>query len=310
MREHVLVLRPGAIGDTLVTLPALLALRRRFLAAEIQLAGNPAALPLVEAAGVVDETVSFDHRSITYLFAGRPSMCWEYLPCDAGAVAWCADPDGLLRRGLERRGARQLVITPSRPAAGRTVHVARYLVETLAPFGIEVDATLELPIITPPPDAATQAHAELAALGLSGRPFVVVHPGSGSRAKNWPPERYAAIIDTLAQQHDLPCLILAGPADDDVLARLTEHTQSSPAVLAGRPLTVVAAVLQQARAFLGNDSGLAHLAGQLGLPTLALFGPMDPAIWSPLGPHVQTLRAEPLATLPTETVLSALLPLS
>jgi ADP-heptose:LPS heptosyltransferase len=92
-----------------------------------------------------------------------------------------------------------------------------------------------------------------------------------------------------------------------VLARLSARLNTPLTVLAHRPLTVVAAVLQQARAFLGNDSGLAHLAGQLGLPTLALFGPMDPAVWSPLGPRVRTLRAEPLADLAVESVQTALL---
>jgi ADP-heptose:LPS heptosyltransferase len=69
---------------------------------------------------------------------------------------------------------------------------------------------------------------------------------------------------------------------------------------------VVAAILQQARAFLGNDSGLSHLAGLLGVPTLALFGPTDPVHWSPLGPRVRVLRSEPLAALPPEGVLSEL----
>lgn len=307
MREHVLVLRPGAIGDTLVTLPALLALRRRFPEAEIQFFGNAAALPLVDASGTVDLSASFDHRQVTNLFSGRVFFCSEYLPCETGAVAWCGDPDGLLRRGLEARGAKQPVIAPSRPAAGRTVHVARYLLETLAPLGIEAGETLELPAITLPPEAVVEAARELAVLGLAGRPFVAVHPGSGSRAKNWPVHGFVPVMDVLAREHDLPSLILAGPADDEVLAQLSLHSSETPRVLAGRPLTVVAAVLQQARAFLGNDSGLAHLAGQLGVPTLALFGPMDPAVWSPLGPRVQTLRAEPLADLSVETVLATLL---
>jgi ADP-heptose:LPS heptosyltransferase len=288
-------------------LPALLALRRRFSEAKIQVAGNPAVLPLLAASGIIDLWVSFDSPHVTYLFRGRTGTCSEFLPCDAGAVAWCADPDGILRHSLERRGAQQPVIASSRPAPARTVHVARHLLETLAPLGIAAGEALELPTIAPPPDALAESRAELAALGLAGRPFVAVHPGSGSRSKNWPAERYAAVLDALARQHDLPSLILAGPADDEVLNRLAAHTRQPLNVLAGRQLTVVAAVLQQARAFLGNDSGLAHLAGQLGLPTLALFGPTDPAVWSPLGPRVRTLRAEPLADLSVESVLAQLL---
>ncbi|MCC7369542.1 MAG: glycosyltransferase family 9 protein [Chloroflexi bacterium] len=303
--ERVLVLRPGAIGDTLVTLPALLALRRRFPRADIQLAGNAVALPLVSASGVVDRWLSFDSPQVTRLFAGAPAADDRFAGVDV-AVAWCADPDGTLRRGFEQRGARQVVIARSRPALGRVVHVAQYLVETLDPLGIEPGDDLELLTIVPPREAAIQADGILAGLGLEGQPFLAVHPGSGSRAKNWPAERYADVLEAIRREQGLPSVVLAGPADDDVLARLAAHARGPLDVVAGQPLTVVAALLPRAYAFLGNDSGLAHLAGQLGVPTLALFGPTDPAVWSPLGPRVRTLRSEPLTDLPVRRVLAAL----
>lgn len=307
MTDHLLILRPGAIGDTLVTLPALLALRQRFPVAAIQFVGNPAAAPLVQVAGVIDSWISFDDRQVLHLFGEVGSPCREHLPCDAGAVAWCADPNGVLLRSLGACGAKQPIIASSRPAPGVRVHVARQLMCTLVPLGISADTPLDLPPITVPANAVAEAERELAALGLAGRPFVAIHPGSGSKGKNWPAERYAAVIDALAAQDDLPSLILAGEADDDTVARLKEHTHQRLRLLVGQPLTVVAAALQQARAFLGNDSGLAHLAGQLGVPTLALFGPTDPTVWSPLGPRVQALHADPLASLTVETVLAALL---
>ncbi|MGE3270950.1 MAG: glycosyltransferase family 9 protein [Chloroflexota bacterium] len=301
------MLRPGAIGDTLVTTPALLALRRQFAEASMQVVGNPAALPLLRASQFVDEWLSFDALPVTRLFAGGAPPDDDPFQCDV-AVAWCADPDGILRRGFELRGAKQeqIVVAPSRPGPEQKVHVARHLLETLTPLGVQVSETLELPPFTPPPDAIAEAATELAALGLAGRPFVAIHPSSGSASKNWPAEHFAEVMAALEERHGLPPLVLAGPADDDVLTRLVAQARQPLRVLAGRPLAVVAAVLQQARAFLGNDSGLAHLAGQLSVPTLALFGPMDPAVWSPLGPHVRTLRHQPLAELPVETVLSAL----
>jgi heptosyltransferase III len=76
-----------------------------------------------------------------------------------------------------------------------------------------------------------------------------------------------------------------------------------------RPLLFVAAILRRACAFLGNDSGLSHLAGMLGVPTLVLFGPSDPTHWLPLGPRVRHLTSEPLATLPEAHVLVELLDL-
>lgn len=306
MSQRFLVLRPGAIGDTLVTAPALLALRRRFSQARIELAGNPAALPLLASSGLVNRCLAFDDPRVTRLFVpGEPAPDDPFRGLDV-AVAWCADPDGALARALMARGASQVVVGPSRPPAGRPVHVARHLAETLAPLGVRLSDPLDLPAIHASTGGERQAREELFALGLESRPFVAIHPGSGSPAKNWPAERFAKVAADLEARHGLTSLIVGGPADAQVLERLGTAFGRSPCLLTDRPLPVVAAVLRRARAFLGNDSGLAHLAGLLGLPTLALFGPTDPIHWSPLGPRVRTLPADPLADLTADRVLAEL----
>ena len=306
MTARVLVLRPGAIGDTLVTSPALQALRRQSSSARIELAGNPAALPLLASSELVDRCIPFDDPRVTRLFMpSAPAPDDSFLGIDV-AVAWCADPDGTLARALRARGARRVVVSPSRPPPERRVHVARYLLETLAPLGIEHDGRLDLPPIRTSTGGEREAREEILALGLEGRAFVAVHPGSGSLAKNWPAERFADVVAALEEGHGLPSLILGGPADAEVLVRLRAAMRSPPLMLIDAPLPVVAAVLRRARAFLGNDSGLAHLAGLLGVPTLTLFGPTDPVHWSPLGPRVRTPRSEPLGDLATDRVLTEL----
>src|SRR4051812_38213360 len=132
---RVLVLRPGAIGDTLVTLPALLGLRRRFPAARIEVVGNSTALPIVEASGLIDSWVSFDDQRVTRLFVSQePSADDAFLDLDV-AIAWSRDADGTLRTAFERRGAANIVIAPSRPEPGQSVHVGKHLLESLAPLG-------------------------------------------------------------------------------------------------------------------------------------------------------------------------------
>ena len=302
----ILALRPGAIGDTLVTLPALLTLRRRFPESRIQLVGNPAVMPLVGSSGIISDWLSFDHLRVTHLFSGRGPTCSDPFLRINMAVAWCADPDGVLRRGLIWRGAKAPIIVPSRPAPGRIVHVARHLLETLEPLGVDPTQALCLPKLALPGDAEEAARRELGAAGLGDRPFIALHPGSGSTSKNWPVERFATVADELQERYGLPSLIFGGPADVDVLARLGAAMRTAPRLLVDAPLVVVAAILRRSRAFLGNDSGLSHLAGLLGVPTLALFGPTEPAHWSPLGPRVRTIKSDLLADLGVERVLAEL----
>ena len=306
--RRVLVLRPGAIGDTLVALPALLALRRRFPSAQIEAVGNAIALPVAEASGLIDRWLPFDDGRVTRLFMpSDPPPDDPFLGIDV-AVAWGRDADGTLERALARRGAATVIVAPSRPDPTEPEHIARHLLRMLAPLGIESSGeSVELPEIRVPGEADTRALAELATAGLSGRPFVAIHPGSGSAAKNWPAEQYALLVDRLQAEYGLASVVLGGPADAEALVVLHDQPGQPPAAeLVERPLLMVAALLRRAAAFLGNDSGLSHLAGLLGVPTLVLFGPSDPTVWAPLGPRVRVLRSASLAGLPAETVLDEL----
>jgi ADP-heptose:LPS heptosyltransferase len=250
--------------------------------------------------------VSFDDSRVTRLFVeGSLGADDPFLGIDA-AVAWCADSDGALTRELRARGAAMVVVATARPRPGQTVHIARSLIESLRPLGVVAASHSEPPTIRVSTGGERQAREELSALGLEGRPFVAIHPGSGSAAKNWPAERFGALADVLRSRFGLPSLILGGPADEEALTRLRAATSDPCPLLFDRPLQVVAAVVRRARAFLGNDSGLSHLAGLLGVRTLALFGPTDPALWSPLGPCVRVLRSVPLAALQTDRVLAEL----
>ena len=304
--RRVLVLRPGAIGDTLVTLPALAALRAQFPAARIEVVGNATALPVVEAAGCADRWYAFDDPRVTRLFmTAAPAADDPFLAQDV-VVAWGRDPDGTLQRSFERRGARQVVLAPSRPPPSEPIHVARHLLRSLAPLDIDATAALGLPQIVLPEAVERAAADELDAADLADTPFVAVHVGSGSPAKNWPTASFASVVQALAACDGPSSVVLAGPADRDAIVALQDGDGPPRTILEGRPLLLVAAILKRARGFLGNDSGLSHLAGVLGVPTLTLFGPTDPVNWSPLGPRVRTLRSEPLTALPPDRVLAAL----
>jgi ADP-heptose:LPS heptosyltransferase len=113
---------------------------------------------------------------------------------------------------------------------------------------------------------------------------VLVHVGSGSPAKNWPAERFAAFIRAL----DTPVRLIVGEADSEPV-RAVERNYGSPLPRIETDLMQLAGRLGGCRAYVGNDSGVSHLAGLCGAPTYTLFGPSDPAVWRPVGPNVNVV---------------------
>jgi ADP-heptose:LPS heptosyltransferase len=118
------------------------------------------------------------------------------------------------------------------------------------------------------------------------QPFVVLHPGAGGRRKRWPAERFAALAERLAGLgYDVA--ITQGESDEEAVAAMRASLRRVEArALAGLRLAELAAVLARARLFVGNDSGITHLASLLGVPAVGIFGPYDPAYWAPIGPRV------------------------
>lgn len=197
-------------------------------------------------------------------------------------VALTRDPD--LAARLAPPGVRLVQQDPAPPPG---VHASRWLAERVRMLGS--DPTPEPPVLRFTAEELAGAAPTLASLPPR---FLAVHPGSGSRAKSWPAERFAAIVSRRAGGRRW--LLVVGPADEEAAAPLI----ALPDVVVARalPLRHLAALLAHAGLYLGNDSGVTHLAAAAGAPTLALFGPTDPEIWAPLGPRVETL-VSPDATM-------------
>ena len=133
---------------------------------------------------------------------------------------------------------------------------------------------------------------------------VVVHPGSGSATKNWPVERWVEWISAV----DRPVRLILGEVELEKFPSKHLDALRKAAAETREPRTYVELLetLTGASAYAGHDSGPTHLSAIMGLPTLALFGPTDPAVWSPTGPRVQCLRADPLSGLGVAAVSEAM----
>jgi len=159
--------------------------------------------------------------------------------------------------------------------------------------------------------AMSQILASIADRGIGlSRPTetgpIAIHPGSGSPDKCWPIDSFLALIDRLhAAGHR--CRILLGEVElERWSAEQIHRLQSAEETV--HPATYVDLLreLSGCSAFVGNDSGPGHLAGIIGLPSVILFGPTDPAIWKPMGPRVRAFRADPLTSLPVDRVFQEL----
>jgi ADP-heptose:LPS heptosyltransferase len=199
------------------------------------------------------------------------------------------DLDGKLSETLKAVGVREVIVRSPFSTAIQATHQHDRFLEVIkeAPSDGEGNALLA---VTEPLFHLGRACLEGA--GISGQPFVVIHPGSGSVHKCVAPEILATVVVALQISGATP-VILEGPADRVAVERLLRSCVTPPIVLKGLDVLSVAGVLAQARLFVGQDSGVTHMAGLMGVRTVALFGPTDPTRWAPRGTHVTVVQGAP-----------------
>jgi heptosyltransferase-2 len=310
MIRRILVLRGGALGDFLVTLPALRLLRMQWPAARIELAGNARAAELGILGGYLDDAHSQHEARWSGLFADSPlpPEFATWLETFDLVVNFWPDPDRSLARRFPVRPGQFYLAGSADPAIAPA---ARHFCEPLRTLGLQTDDYCSrLPLREPmPPRNSAPGWPGLGAVDVSGA-AVAIHPGSGSPAKNWPAERWLE----LAGQIEDPILLVLGEAEHErwsgsLLAQFRAAARESLEVADNLPLPVLADALARCRLFLGHDSGVSHLAAALGKPCALLFGPTDPAVWAPQGAQVQVIRCGvELDTIAVKDVVDALMP--
>jgi ADP-heptose:LPS heptosyltransferase len=135
---------------------------------------------------------------------------------------------------------------------------------------------------------------------------IVVHPGSGSRDKCWPTERFVKVVEKLKRKKKEVRVLLGEVEHERFTPEQVAALEKAAANPVRRPATYVELFneLRTASLFVGNDSGPSHLAGVMGLPTVAVFGPTDPAVWKPMGPRVRVLHRPELDAIHVDDVMA------
>ncbi len=285
------------MGDFILTLPVLAALRRRFPGHRLEILGYPSTASLAVAAGLADDAAALESPRFTGFFV--PDGSW---PAEAGGwlqgfgciISYLHDPQGVFRSNVARCSAALFIAGPHRPDETAGVHTTEQLLRPLQALDIYgADPRPRLP---------------LAAVPLAAPPRLALHPGSGSGRKNWPEAKWAELLSLLAGQSSCGFLLIGGEAEGDRCARLASALPAGRAHIAQNlPLLELARRMQACAAFIGHDSGVTHLAAALDLPGLALWGETDLTTWRPQSPRMK-IRRDPagLEALPVAAVWEAL----
>ena len=293
VRRTVVMIHPGGLGDVLLAVPAMVRLRARFLNHQLVLCAEDQIARLLLAWGIIDVWTSVHGRACTDLFAGTGSVTGQVRTwmkdCDL-AIGWTQDLDGKLHETLKAAGVQEVIVRSPFSSALRSTHQRDRFLEAIneAPVDEGVDVLLT---VTEPLHRLGQAWLEGADLA-NGRPFAIIHPGSGSAHKCVVPKTLSTVVIALQISGVTP-VILQGPADREPVERLLQLCANPPIVLKGLDVLTLAGVLAQAGLFVGQDSGVTHMAGLMGVRTVAMFGPTDPARWAPRGAHVTVVQGAP-----------------
>lgn len=305
-RGTVLCLRGGALGDFLLTRPALRRLRAGLPEARVVLAADRRFGELARTEGLVDEVLRLDHAGLSPFFARGQALPQEWVERfqeAAAVVSWLFDPLGLFVENLERigvRGVLQGCWKPVENGVHASVQLGRVL-EGLALFegdegedtGMRLDAWSR--------HGAETGQRRRGSAALQGRggkrgaaermgQVIGFHPGSGGMSKVWPWANWLTWLDEMRRRRpDWRWVMVTGEAEEERGlggASLDEWRAQLPAGvewLRNAELSELARAMAGWRGFVGHDTGPSHLAAAAGLPVVTLFGPTDPAVWAPLG---------------------------
>ena len=293
---RILVIRGGAIGDFVLTLPVLAALRERFPKAELEILGYPRIAAMAVDAGLVRAVHALESPGLAMFFTpnGAFDLEWrEFFARYAIVVSYLYDPDNIFEENVKSCGVGQFIAARHRPDETKAIHASEVFLKPLEQLTIfDGDPVARLAIDSDEPSGNCLA----------------IHPGSGSASKNWPEEKWRELIEYLLAKTTLQLLLIGGEAEGEKLQRLTSGLLEERLELAEHvPLNRLAKRLAKCCGFIGHDSGVTHISSALGLPTLVLWGPSREAIWRPLGENVRVLNQHhTLAELSLESVVQGI----
>jgi predicted lipopolysaccharide heptosyltransferase III len=295
---NVLLIQLKRIGDLILTVPAIAALRKDFPAARISLIAAHGSRELLPAIPGVDHTFIARGRvsDAANWFAvakARFDYCLDFSRTDRSAFLTLLSgaPKRITYDTIRREPLRQLSYNEFVPSQVRFVHTVDHHLALLAPLGVH-DASAEIHLALP--TEAKNGAATVIAEEKLGDNFIVIHPGSARAEKFWVARRWAEVADWMFGRERLRLVLTGGKSrmEQEHIARIKAHLQHPVVDLSGQlNLLTLSALIERARLLVTIDSAPMHLAAALGTPQLALFGPTNPFHWRPRSTPATILQA-------------------
>ena len=293
MRRLVTVIHPGALGDILLAVPALLSLKKQYAQHKIVFIAQEVVCRFLSSCALIDEWISIEDSSVSEVFAGRPTAEGRLRPLleqSEAVLAWMKDADHAIEQLVKNLGISRVTIRSPFDPQLTTRHQSDRFLETIGEEALDPIDDVQIAL---PHQITQRGQAYLQRYEIqSERPVVMLHVGSGSHAKCTTAEFLAALMVQLDIE-GYEYIILEGPADHKSVEALRALVGSSIKIVKEVDLSTVAGILSHMHLYIGHDSGISHLAGLIGTPTVVLFGPTDPERWAPRGRHVRIVSGEP-----------------
>ncbi|HVA95333.1 MAG TPA: lipopolysaccharide heptosyltransferase II [Candidatus Dormibacteraeota bacterium] len=305
----ILVRAPNWVGDAVMAIPSMEALRRARPNDEISILARPGVAELLSGQPFADRVIAFDYRGRHRGWLGREALVRELrgekfdaavLLQNAFEAAWIAWRAGIPERIGYARDARSALLTRAIavPKAGEIPrHESYYYLELLRRAGwieggAEIAPIHAIQLLLS--DAARES-AEATLRMAGARPGAwrcAIAPGASyGAAKCWPPDRFASLADRLISECDADVLIFGTAGEKEIAARILSAMKFRAISLVGEtPMRDLGALFSACSIFIGNDSGAMHVAAAAGLPVVGIFGPTDPEGTAPVTEKFTLMR--------------------
>jgi heptosyltransferase III len=299
------ILQPGALGDCILTLPLAELMKDTVCPGGVDIIGHTEYLGFLPGRSCVDAVKSLDSMSLHRLFEdenGFGLADGDPLIMSFAGYSWIVnfldEPGSHFEKNLiftvNCSHSAEVITLAMKPADEHTIHVSDFYRKQFAEQGLaseEHNSVISMPMIKPAQADKLRGMEILAENGimLTGKP-VVMHPGSGGAHKCWHLDNFLAVARMLKEERT-DTVFLLGPAEMERFSESAVNAMRSIGrVITGLSLSDVLSILSCSRGYLGNDSGITHLAAAVGIKTVAVFGPTNPTVYRPIGSAVTILQ--------------------